>query len=160
MSNGKYRTVLPFPNELSHLCTPPDHTWDQAVYKSKGWVAVKKERKRERKEIGVYYLFNSSFGTTPRLASTLSASVVPSSILLLCPARHSEPSMSVTNSSAYRSERSFHQTSSSSSSSGNPYMEKSRGLFTEDFGSFMRPGSETLGFSSKLELVISGFRYH
>ncbi|XP_073327090.1 heat shock protein beta-7 isoform X5 [Pagrus major] len=57
--------------------------------------------------------------------------------------------MSVTNSSAYRSERSFHQTSSSSSSSGNPYMEKSRGLFTDDFGSFMRPGSDALGFSSK-----------
>ncbi|KAL6120004.1 hspb7 [Pungitius sinensis] len=52
--------------------------------------------------------------------------------------------MSGTNSSAYRSERSFHQTSSSSS--GNPYMEKSRGLFAEDFGSFMRPGSEALGF--------------
>ncbi|XP_034446988.1 heat shock protein beta-7 [Hippoglossus hippoglossus] len=55
--------------------------------------------------------------------------------------------MSVTNSSAYRSERSFHQTSSSSSSSSNPYMEKSRGLFAEDFGSFMRPGSDALGFS-------------
>ncbi|XP_037630054.1 heat shock protein beta-7 [Sebastes umbrosus] len=54
--------------------------------------------------------------------------------------------MSATNSSAYRSERSFHQTSSSSS--GNPYMEKSRGLFAEDFGSFMRPGSDALGFSS------------
>ncbi|XP_075946697.1 heat shock protein beta-7 isoform X5 [Anarhichas minor] len=54
--------------------------------------------------------------------------------------------MSGTNSSAYRSERSFHQTSSSSS--GNPYMEKSRGLFAEDFGSFMRPGSDALGFSS------------
>uniref|UniRef100_A0A3Q3X396 SHSP domain-containing protein n=1 Tax=Mola mola TaxID=94237 RepID=A0A3Q3X396_MOLML len=57
--------------------------------------------------------------------------------------------MSVTNSSAYRSERSFHQTSSSSSSSGNPHMEKSRGLFAEDFGSFMRPGSDTLGFSRR-----------
>uniref|UniRef100_UPI003AAB0561 heat shock protein beta-7 isoform X2 n=1 Tax=Centroberyx gerrardi TaxID=166262 RepID=UPI003AAB0561 len=57
--------------------------------------------------------------------------------------------MSLTNSSAYRSERSFHQTSSSSSSSsGNPYMEKSRGLFAEDFGSFMRPGSDALGFST------------
>ncbi|XP_060931514.1 heat shock protein beta-7 isoform X4 [Limanda limanda] len=53
--------------------------------------------------------------------------------------------MSVTNSSAYRSERKFHQTSSSST--GNPYMEKSRGLFAEDFGSFMRPGSDALGFS-------------
>ncbi|XP_028309294.1 heat shock protein beta-7 [Gouania willdenowi] len=57
--------------------------------------------------------------------------------------------MSVTNSSAYRSEHSFHQTSSSTSSSNNPYMEKSRGLFTEDFGSFMGPGTDTLGgFSS------------
>ncbi|KAM3850449.1 heat shock protein beta-7 [Diretmus argenteus] len=55
--------------------------------------------------------------------------------------------MSVTNSSAYRSERSFHQTSSSSSS-GDPHMEKSRGLFSEDFGSFMRPGGDALGFPS------------
>ncbi|XP_035237025.1 heat shock protein beta-7 [Anguilla anguilla] len=48
--------------------------------------------------------------------------------------------MSGTNSSAYRSERSFHQASSSSSSSSSkPYMEKSRGMFAEDFGSFMRP---------------------
>ncbi|XP_061910517.1 heat shock protein beta-7 [Entelurus aequoreus] len=54
--------------------------------------------------------------------------------------------MSVTNSSAYRSERSFHQTSSSSTS--NPYMEKSHGMFAEDFGSFMRPGGDALGFSS------------
>ncbi|KAL0158235.1 hypothetical protein M9458_046311, partial [Cirrhinus mrigala] len=55
--------------------------------------------------------------------------------------------MSGTNSSAYRSERSFHQTSSSSSSSTstNPYMEKSRGLFAEDFGSFMCP-KDALGF--------------
>ncbi|KAK6303542.1 hypothetical protein J4Q44_G00259960 [Coregonus suidteri] len=60
-----------------------------------------------------------------------------------------QPSMSVTNSSAYRSERSFQQTSSSSSSSNNPYMEKSRGLFAEDFGSFMRPGTDALGFPSR-----------
>lgn len=33
-------------------------------------------------------------------------------------------------------------------------MEKSRGLFAEDFGSFMRPGSDALGFSSKFESVI------
>uniref|UniRef100_A0A4W5KV74 Heat shock protein family, member 7 (cardiovascular) n=1 Tax=Hucho hucho TaxID=62062 RepID=A0A4W5KV74_9TELE len=59
-----------------------------------------------------------------------------------------KPSMSVTNSSAYRSERSFQQTSSSSSSN-NPYMEKSRGLFAEDFGSFMRPGTDALGFPSR-----------
>ncbi|XP_077595124.1 heat shock protein beta-7 [Stigmatopora nigra] len=54
--------------------------------------------------------------------------------------------MSASNSSAYRSERSFHQTSSSSSSS-NPYMEKSHGMFSEDFGPFMRPASDSLGFS-------------
>ncbi|XP_051518055.1 heat shock protein beta-7-like [Myxocyprinus asiaticus] len=57
--------------------------------------------------------------------------------------------MSVTNSSAYRSERSYHQTSStSSSSSTNPYMEKSRGLFAEDFGSFMCP-NDALGFPNR-----------
>ncbi|XP_019746522.1 heat shock protein beta-7 isoform X1 [Hippocampus comes] len=55
--------------------------------------------------------------------------------------------MSASNSSAYRSERSFHQTSSSSSSS-NPYMEKSHGMFSEDFSPFMRSGGDTLGFSS------------
>ncbi|XP_055747016.1 heat shock protein beta-7-like [Salvelinus fontinalis] len=52
--------------------------------------------------------------------------------------------MSVTNSSVYRSECSFQQTSSSS----NPYMEKSRGLFAEDFGSFMHPETDVLGFPS------------
>ncbi|KAJ8257713.1 hypothetical protein GJAV_G00188890 [Gymnothorax javanicus] len=62
--------------------------------------------------------------------------------------------MSGTNTSAFRSERSFHQTStsssSSSSSSTNPYMEKSRGMFAEEFGSFMRPPLEnTLGFSGR-----------
>ncbi|XP_063063714.1 heat shock protein beta-7 [Engraulis encrasicolus] len=58
--------------------------------------------------------------------------------------------MSGTNSSAYRSERSVHQTSttSSSSSTTNPYMEKGRGIFTDDFGSFMRPGQDALGFPS------------
>ncbi|KAF6721609.1 Heat shock protein beta-7 [Oryzias melastigma] len=56
--------------------------------------------------------------------------------------------MSVSNSTAFRSERSFHQTSSSSSSSGQPYMENSRGMFPEGFGSFLRPGSDTLDFSS------------
>ncbi|XP_056589356.1 heat shock protein beta-7 [Triplophysa dalaica] len=56
--------------------------------------------------------------------------------------------MSVTNSSAYRSECSYHQTSSSSTT--NPYMEKSRGLFAEDFGSFMCP-KEDLGFPNRTE---------
>ncbi|KAJ8258851.1 hypothetical protein COCON_G00178630 [Conger conger] len=59
--------------------------------------------------------------------------------------------MSLNNSSGYRSERSFQQTSSSSSSSSTttgPSMEKSRGLFAEDFGSFMRPARDNaIGFS-------------
>ncbi|GAA6107242.1 heat shock protein beta-7 [Tachysurus ichikawai] len=58
--------------------------------------------------------------------------------------------MSESSSSAYRSEGSFHQTSSSSSSStssSTPYMEKSRGLFAEDFGSFMCP-KDAMGFPS------------
>ncbi|XP_006642062.1 heat shock protein beta-7 [Lepisosteus oculatus] len=62
--------------------------------------------------------------------------------------------MSLKNSSAFRSERSFHQTSSSSSSSsssacGDPYMEKTRGIFGEDFGSFLRPQGEPLAFTGR-----------
>ncbi|XP_055044772.2 heat shock protein beta-7 [Misgurnus anguillicaudatus] len=53
--------------------------------------------------------------------------------------------MSVTNSSAYRSER---RSKTSSSSTTNPYMEKSRGLFAEDFGSFMCP-NDALGFPNR-----------
>lgn len=37
-------------------------------------------------------------------------------------------------------------------------MEKSRGLFAEDFGPFMRPGSDALGFSSKLETISEQFK--
>ncbi|KAM9444597.1 heat shock protein beta-7 [Clarias gariepinus] len=56
--------------------------------------------------------------------------------------------MSGSSSSAFRSERSFHQTSSSSSSSSStPHMEKNRGLFADDFGSFMCP-KNALGFPS------------
>lgn len=33
-------------------------------------------------------------------------------------------------------------------------MEKSRGLFAEDFGPFMRPGGDALGFSSKLKTIL------
>ncbi|CAL9702463.1 unnamed protein product [Knipowitschia caucasica] len=49
--------------------------------------------------------------------------------------------MSVGNSSVYRSGRTFHQTSSSAAPGG-PGMDKNRGLFTDDFGSFMRPGND------------------
>ncbi|KAK6472374.1 heat shock protein beta-7-like [Huso huso] len=62
--------------------------------------------------------------------------------------------MSIKNSSAFRSERSFHQSSSSSSSSSSscsdPHMEKSRGILGDDFGSFLRTRDEPLGFAGKL----------
>ncbi|KAG2458730.1 heat shock protein beta-7 isoform X2 [Erpetoichthys calabaricus] len=63
--------------------------------------------------------------------------------------------MSVKNSSAFRSERSLHQSSSSLSSSSSsstcndPYMDKTRGIFGEDFGSFLRPRDEPLGFTGR-----------
>ncbi|XP_029973835.1 heat shock protein beta-7 [Salarias fasciatus] len=69
--------------------------------------------------------------------------------------------MSVTNSSAYRSERSFHQTSSTSStsSSANPYMEKSRGLFAEDFGSFMRPATDFSSGGGNIKTVDDSYQF-
>ncbi|KAK1159505.1 heat shock protein beta-7-like [Acipenser oxyrinchus oxyrinchus] len=61
--------------------------------------------------------------------------------------------MSIKNSSAFRSERSFHQSSSSSSSSSSscsdPQMEKSRGILGDDFGSFLRTRDEPLGFAGR-----------
>ncbi|XP_038863575.1 heat shock protein beta-7-like isoform X3 [Salvelinus namaycush] len=63
--------------------------------------------------------------------------------------------MSVTNSSVYRSECSFQQTSSSS----NPYMEKSRGLFAEDFGSFMHPETDVLGFPRKIKPMGDSYQF-
>uniref|UniRef100_A0A8D0G6C9 Heat shock protein family B (small) member 7 n=1 Tax=Sphenodon punctatus TaxID=8508 RepID=A0A8D0G6C9_SPHPU len=60
--------------------------------------------------------------------------------------------MSSKSSSAFRKERSYHQTSSSSSSSPalnqDQSMEKSRGIFGEDFGNFLRPRNEPLGFTA------------
>lgn len=38
-SHDKYRTLLPFQNELWHTCTPPDCAWDLTVYKGRAWVA-------------------------------------------------------------------------------------------------------------------------
>ncbi|KAM9687516.1 heat shock protein beta-7 isoform 4-T4 [Trichechus inunguis] len=62
--------------------------------------------------------------------------------------------MSHRTSSTFRAERSFHSSSSSSSSSSasralpaqDPPMEKALSMFSEDFGSFMRPHSEPLTF--------------
>lgn len=149
----------------------PKYAWDHTVYKGQGWVAAgennswpntnkKKQQKKGLKKICVCYFLDWSLWKTPRAATrrTLSASLFPSLHSPPLPYTLSPPPMSATNSSAYRSERSFHQTSSSSSS-GNPYMEKSRGLFAEDFGSFMRPGSDALGFSSKLEANSGHFVY-
>uniref|UniRef100_A0A8D0GAK0 Heat shock protein family B (small) member 7 n=1 Tax=Sphenodon punctatus TaxID=8508 RepID=A0A8D0GAK0_SPHPU len=61
--------------------------------------------------------------------------------------------MSSKSSSAFRKERSYHQTSSSSSSSPalnqDQSMEKSRGIFGEDFGNFLRPlGKARQGWES------------
>ena len=39
-SPDKYRTLLAFPNELWHTCTPPNHAWDRMVYKARGWGAA------------------------------------------------------------------------------------------------------------------------
>ncbi|XP_005081140.1 heat shock protein beta-7 [Mesocricetus auratus] len=62
--------------------------------------------------------------------------------------------MSHRTSSAFRAERSFHSSSSSSSASRalpaqDPPMEKALSMFSEDFGSFMRPHSEPLAFPAR-----------
>nr|XP_025712399.1 heat shock protein beta-7 isoform X2 [Callorhinus ursinus] len=63
--------------------------------------------------------------------------------------------MSHRTSSTFRAERSFHSSSSSASSASSascalpaqdPPMEKALSMFSEDFGSFMRPHSEPLAF--------------
>ncbi|XP_072281760.1 heat shock protein beta-7 [Pyxicephalus adspersus] len=55
--------------------------------------------------------------------------------------------MNVQSSSAYRSEHSFTQTSSSAQNR-EPFMDKTPGIFSEDFGKFRRPLGEPLGFSA------------
>ncbi|XP_006023267.1 heat shock protein beta-7 [Alligator sinensis] len=59
--------------------------------------------------------------------------------------------MSVKSSSAFHSQRHFHH--SSSSASPVPFqqqrMEKARGIFADDFGKFMRPRTEPLGFAAR-----------
>lgn len=57
--------------------------------------------------------------------------------------------MSLKSSPAFRSERSFHQ-SSSPTPARDQHMEKARGLFGDDFGNFMRPRNEPLVFPGKL----------
>ncbi|XP_037354481.1 heat shock protein beta-7 [Talpa occidentalis] len=67
--------------------------------------------------------------------------------------------MSHRTSSTFRAERSFHSSSSSSSSSSSlasralpaqdAPMEKALSMFSEDFGSFMRPHSEPLAFPAR-----------
>ncbi|XP_069096205.1 heat shock protein beta-7 isoform X1 [Pleurodeles waltl] len=62
--------------------------------------------------------------------------------------------MSLKSSSAFRKEHSFKQSSSSSSSSSSlpprdQYMEKTLGIFGDDFGNFRRPRNEALGFTGR-----------
>uniref|UniRef100_A0A8C5QKC2 Heat shock protein family B (small) member 7 n=1 Tax=Leptobrachium leishanense TaxID=445787 RepID=A0A8C5QKC2_9ANUR len=59
--------------------------------------------------------------------------------------------MNVKSSSAFRSEHSFKQTSSSSSSA-EQYMDKSLGIFDDDFGKFRRPLGDPRGFSAGSEV--------
>ncbi|XP_077693538.1 heat shock protein beta-7 isoform X7 [Eretmochelys imbricata] len=56
--------------------------------------------------------------------------------------------MSLKSSPAFRSERSFHQ-SSSPTPARDQHMEKARGLFGDDFGNFMRPRNEPLVFPAR-----------
>ncbi|TFK13715.1 Heat shock protein beta-7 [Platysternon megacephalum] len=56
--------------------------------------------------------------------------------------------MSLKSSSAFRSERSFHH-SSSPTPARDQHMEKARGLFGDDFGNFMRPRNEPLVFPAR-----------
>nr|KAF6382203.1 heat shock protein family B (small) member 7 [Pipistrellus kuhlii] len=62
--------------------------------------------------------------------------------------------MSHRTSSSFRAERSFHSSSSASSAARalpaqDPPMEKALSMFSEDFGSFMRPRSEPLTFPAR-----------
>ncbi|XP_006110527.1 heat shock protein beta-7 isoform X1 [Pelodiscus sinensis] len=58
--------------------------------------------------------------------------------------------MSLKSSSAFRSERTFQQSSlASSAPARDQHMETAHSLFGEDFGSFMRPRNESLGFPAR-----------
>ncbi|XP_075047569.1 heat shock protein beta-7 [Mixophyes fleayi] len=60
--------------------------------------------------------------------------------------------MNLQSSSAFRSEHSFKQTSSSAGGIGGqprePFMDKTLGIFSEDFGKFRRPHGDPLGFTA------------
>ncbi|XP_039085037.1 heat shock protein beta-7 isoform X5 [Hyaena hyaena] len=73
--------------------------------------------------------------------------------------------MSHRTSSTFREERSFHSSSSSSASSSSasralpaqdPPMEKALSMFSEDFGSFMRPHTEPRAFPASLTACPGG----
>ncbi|KAM8927257.1 heat shock protein beta-7 isoform 2-T2 [Pelodytes ibericus] len=59
--------------------------------------------------------------------------------------------MNLKSSSAFRSEHSFQKRSSSSASSQprEPFMDKTLGIFRDDFGTFRRPLGDPQGFSGK-----------
>uniref|UniRef100_A0A8C8RMR7 Heat shock protein beta-7 n=1 Tax=Pelusios castaneus TaxID=367368 RepID=A0A8C8RMR7_9SAUR len=56
--------------------------------------------------------------------------------------------MSLKSSSAFRSERSF-RASALPAPTRDQHMEKARGIFGDDFGTFMRPRNEPLGFTAR-----------
>ncbi|MEE6482293.1 hypothetical protein FKM82_013218 [Ascaphus truei] len=56
--------------------------------------------------------------------------------------------MNLKSSSAFRSEQSFKQSSSSASQPREQFMDKTLGIFGDDFGKFRRPHGEPLGFSA------------
>ncbi|XP_068097742.1 heat shock protein beta-7 [Hyperolius riggenbachi] len=56
--------------------------------------------------------------------------------------------MNLQSSSAFRSEHSFKKTSSSSVQNREPFMDKTLGIFSEDFGKFRRPHADPLGFTA------------
>eukprot|EP00079_Xenopus_tropicalis_P019989 XP_012810383.1 PREDICTED: heat shock protein beta-7 [Xenopus tropicalis] len=66
--------------------------------------------------------------------------------------------MNLKSSSAFRAEHSFQQSSSSSSSSSSqqprePFMDKSLGIFSDDFGKFRRPHGDPLGYPGAADNV-------
>ncbi|NP_001086558.1 cardiovascular heat shock protein [Xenopus laevis] len=67
--------------------------------------------------------------------------------------------MNLKSSSAFRSEHTIKQTSSSSSSSSSqprePFMDKTQGMFGDDFGKFRRPHGDPLGYPGAADNVKS-----
>lgn len=95
-SHDKYRTLLPFPNELRHTCAPPNHAWDHTVFKGQGWVATgewenkwsysiwirKKGNTGRQKKSAHYFLHCSLWKSLPEQPPPSSLPLLSSSALL------------------------------------------------------------------------------